>query len=350
VRTDKEFVLEATKRNWQALRHAAPECRADQDLVHQAVKHDWRAIHAAAVPLLADFAIVAAAVRQDWTAIQIASAGPRASQRIVLMAVKQDWRAINFAARSLRADKEVMLAAVQQVWEAIKFAADNILADREVLLAALENHFPALEYAAESLWNDHAFVLCVVQADWTLLERASPLVRSDPYIVNAAVSQDMRALPLSNLGKGMEPELTRYQEMGVLPSWYPPEWIANPRTQLSKKGKKFNQALGTEILGALAPTLQKMKTTESIEKGSKVAWSDSGPEVASDQAAMHAESDHIQQVLLDKRDRRIASKDAKAVASDPGVKCSWRWRKMSARLMDMSEGEAWDKTLGYITY
>merc|ERR1712232_878282 len=192
---------------------------------------------------------------------------------------------------------------------------DNILADREVVLAAVESHFPALEYAAKSLWNDHAFVYSVVQADWTLLERASPLVRADPFIVSAAASQDLRAFPLSNLGMNTDPGQIRFREVGVLPSWYPPEWIKSPRTRFAKAGKK-QTALGAEIAGSLSPTMRK-------KTGSKVAWTDFEKEPSSEQATTQAATDQIYQALLQKRERRAASKKAKASCADREVKCSW---------------------------
>merc|ERR1712110_799633 len=125
------------------------------------------------------------------------------------------------------------------------------------------------------------------------------------------------------MGMNHDPGLIRLQEVGVLPGWYPPEWIATPRTKLTKNGKnqKHMLALGEEIAGAFSTTMHK--------KASKVAWTDFDKEaVANEEATMQAASDQIYQALLEKRERRTASKKAKASTADRGVKCSWRWREM----------------------
>jgi hypothetical protein len=60
------------------------------------------------------------AVRKNGSALEYASKELRGDKEVVLEAVKQDGLALNYAREELRNDKEVFEKAMLQNWEAIR--------------------------------------------------------------------------------------------------------------------------------------------------------------------------------------------------------------------------------------
>ncbi|CAK0851386.1 unnamed protein product, partial [Prorocentrum cordatum] len=85
-------------RGWRVVaQHGPPELRRDRGIVLEAVRRDWEALELADESMRSDPELVRVAVRQDWRAT-IHAIGPVETSTMV-EAVQQDWRAIDMFLR-----------------------------------------------------------------------------------------------------------------------------------------------------------------------------------------------------------------------------------------------------------
>ena len=106
----------------------ADELKADREIVLEAVKKDGDALQYAADELKADREIVLEAVQQSGDAFQFAADELKADRNLVLAAVQSDGMALEFVDEKLKADREIVLEAVKKDGDAFKFAAEELKA------------------------------------------------------------------------------------------------------------------------------------------------------------------------------------------------------------------------------
>ena len=115
--------------------------KSDRDIVMAAVKRNGLALEHASAELKADRGIVMATVKQNGWALKHASDGLKANRDIVMMAVKGHGDALEYASNELKADRDVVIAAVQTSGEeAWHCASDEMQADPDVVVEVLEQH------------------------------------------------------------------------------------------------------------------------------------------------------------------------------------------------------------------
>jgi transposase len=175
-KVDREIVLAAVKQWGLALEYAAKSLQSDREIVLAAVKKNGNALEHAAEKLKADREIVLAALNQNGTALKYAAEKFKADREIVLAAVKQWGIALEYAAKSLQSDREIVLSAVNQTGIALKYAAEKLKADREIVLAAVRQNGWALKHAAENFKTDREFMLAAVRENGSALKHAAKVL------------------------------------------------------------------------------------------------------------------------------------------------------------------------------
>lgn len=144
--SDRDFMLQAVKRNGLSLQYASDELRSDRELVLEAVKRSAQALTYADRAFRSDKEVMLELVKQNGLDLKRVAAELRSDRDVVLAAVKQRGLALCHAAEGLRSDREIVLEAVKQNGRALEFARHF---DREIALEAVKNNGRAFELAAE---------------------------------------------------------------------------------------------------------------------------------------------------------------------------------------------------------
>merc|ERR1719330_1816079 len=110
------------------------------------------ALSFAAAELRADRDFVVEAVRRNWKALQFASVELRSDPGVCLEAVSQDWRAVGFfGTQEMRWQKELLIATLRGRWDLFEGAPEGMRADKDVALEACRQNGEAFRYASRAL-------------------------------------------------------------------------------------------------------------------------------------------------------------------------------------------------------
>lgn len=152
--SDREFVLEAVKKNPNSFAHASEEIRNDRDIVMTAVSGAGYTLEYVSEELRNDRDVVIAAVKRHGFVLKYASRELRNDCEIVKAAVNERWESLEYASEELRNDRDIVLDALNDNGSALEFASDELRNDRQIVLEATKIHFRAFQYASEALHND----------------------------------------------------------------------------------------------------------------------------------------------------------------------------------------------------
>jgi hypothetical protein len=126
LKEDREFMLEAVKRNGLTLNWASRELKADKEIAFEAVKQNGKALYYASDEMKNDKEVVMEAVKQNGYFINYASTELKANKEIALEVVKNDGRAISYVSDKLKNNPEIVLEAIKQNPTAIYNAGQAI--------------------------------------------------------------------------------------------------------------------------------------------------------------------------------------------------------------------------------
>ena len=189
-RSDKDIVLEATKRKWDAFRYAAPNLKDDKEYVLSLLK-DYPQIYIyISDELKADKDVMLTAINGYPLNYQDAPSKSRGDKDIALAAVSKDGEALEFVPSSLRSkealykaaiasnpcafvyapmsyrnDKDIVGKALSKKGELYRFISDELKEDRELLLIAVSNYGLALQYAPSKYKKDKDVVVTALKND-----------------------------------------------------------------------------------------------------------------------------------------------------------------------------------------
>ena len=158
VRNDREVILEAVRKNGDALKYASIEGQGDREIVLEAIKTDG-------------------AGRSPSGMLQYASEGPRKDKEVVLAAVRCNGMELRFASDELRKDREVVLAAVRRsnYGHAIIFASEELRKDREVVLALPKMMIKQILFLMRKQGSDMGVAIEIIKNDgWSLYQNFNP--------------------------------------------------------------------------------------------------------------------------------------------------------------------------------
>ena len=172
-------VLEAVKRNGNALGDASEELKGDRELVMEAVKQCAWALEYASEELKGDKEVVMETVKQHARALPFASQELKGDREVVMEAGKTSSDALEYASEDLKGDREFLMEAVKQHGYALRYASQELKGDKEVVMVAVKQCGWALQYASQELKGDREVVMEAVKQDRSARQYASQELRSD---------------------------------------------------------------------------------------------------------------------------------------------------------------------------
>ena len=131
------------------------------------------------------------AVKKDGEALLYASSSLKADKEVVLAAVKNKGKALKYASPELQDDEEVVLAAVKQNVNAISFASEEICADKKFIVEALKNvnsveillnHVKDIEKSRFISTLSKEEILAIANNDGMILKYASLELQADKEV------------------------------------------------------------------------------------------------------------------------------------------------------------------------
>eukprot|EP00405_Crypthecodinium_cohnii_P048476 CAMPEP_0206598268 /NCGR_PEP_ID=MMETSP0325_2-20121206/44555_1 /ASSEMBLY_ACC=CAM_ASM_000347 /TAXON_ID=2866 /ORGANISM="Crypthecodinium cohnii, Strain Seligo" /LENGTH=516 /DNA_ID=CAMNT_0054109261 /DNA_START=27 /DNA_END=1578 /DNA_ORIENTATION=+ len=191
MRRDPDFVLAAVVQNGVALSQASSWLRRNVDFMQDAVEQNIQAL--CAIPQRQDHEFVLEAVRRNEQAILHAHRNLRTDRNFVLAAAECNGKVLKWLSPQHRSERDIVLAGVGNYGLALQFAPQPLRDDRVVLLAAVRNCGSALQYSRK--WrDDREVVLAAVSSDGTSLQHASWKMQTDREIALIAARQSPEAL------------------------------------------------------------------------------------------------------------------------------------------------------------
>ena len=172
-----------------------------------------------------DEEVVVQAVRRDSNALQFASSRLRGHRSVVLDAIRWNGLALEYAEPQMQSDPEVVAIAADQNVGALAFANDALLRRQDFMLHCIRYNIRARSYAHLSLWDDGYFAdsVAALLNDPAVVHKsvsinglalaetpAGAAVRGDSAIVATAVEQDGRALEFASKELRCSEEIVSY--------------------------------------------------------------------------------------------------------------------------------------------
>jgi len=156
VRTNRQCMLEAVKKNGLALDVAASACKADAEIVLAAVTQDSDAFSYIEKngKMWNEKVFVLRLVTMQGSALQHAKVPLNSNKEVVLAAVSNTGTALLYAGEDMKQDKDVVLAAVQQDGRSLQYACEDLRKNQEVVLEAVRKTPTAIKYALNCLNQD----------------------------------------------------------------------------------------------------------------------------------------------------------------------------------------------------
>lgn len=192
-KNDKEFVIEAVKRDYNALSFVSEKFQDDKEIALAAVKKDCRALKDVSERLRDDTNFMLEACLSDRFAFSYASDRLTADKKFVLSLVEKWDNMLNLVSDQFKNDKDIVLAAVKNDGCSLAFASSALQDDKEVVLAAVKNHGWALMYASDRLRNDKEIVLAAMKNNKQAIDFASDELQDE---LSSFFSQRKAALTL----------------------------------------------------------------------------------------------------------------------------------------------------------
>ena len=140
MKSDRDIVLAAVKRDGRALGCASGKLKADRDIVMAAVKQNGYSLWHASYKLIANRDIVMAAAKQRGGALEYVRYAPdemKDAKHVMLQFVKRNWEAIRYISSELQQDPQVLYEATRQNTKALDSIYKNNKVQRDVLLRVL---------------------------------------------------------------------------------------------------------------------------------------------------------------------------------------------------------------------
>jgi hypothetical protein len=192
LKRDKEVVLEAVKQNGQALLYAHKNLQYDREAVVEAIKENGMALQYAYENFKKDRAVVLEAVKQNGLAVQYAHEDLKRDKSFVASAVKCNACVLQFV--DLRQDRDFILKIIKESPQALKYAAQNLKKDRDFILEAIQQNPSTLSYADEEVQQDRNFVLEVIEKNVHALEFLNSHLKKDQAFFLKAIQKNINAL------------------------------------------------------------------------------------------------------------------------------------------------------------
>lgn len=109
LRSNREFLISAMKRDWRISSHAAPEMWGDRDFVLAAVEHKGLLLEKASSAIQADRDVAMKAVEQDGMALQFVAHALRGDFKIAATAIWQNFGSVGLVAQEAKRHPLMML-------------------------------------------------------------------------------------------------------------------------------------------------------------------------------------------------------------------------------------------------
>lgn len=253
--SNRDFVIEAVRVDWQLLRMACEEFLRDPEIVLAAIESNWDAVSVAAPEAWEYMAVPRAAAKTGgWTVHNVAphelQARLRADKEFALHCVRHDWRNLEKIAENLMADFDIALAAVRQDWRALRWIHKDLRANEDIVAIVVEHNFMCITKSMEELPIEQPIVLRIVKQNWEVFAHLSEALRSDKEIAHAAIAQNWRALEYAGEAGKKDPEIVmeacKQDPRAVLKAPSQLNHKGVMRIVLSKEGMLLEQA-GEEV-------------------------------------------------------------------------------------------------------
>lgn len=213
-----------SRRSYDMLQYASADLRGDRDFMLEAIKRNWRLFDYASDSLKRDRDFVLEIIRQSPWLFEFIPQNFRGDRDITLEAIKYDSRLYGYASEALRAEPAFILEAAKLNIEIMKYVSPDFWENKDFILEVIgQNSLAILKYAPENIRNDRDYVLEMIRGaaglqDMTLdeladnrdammkavqqygplLRYASDTLKNDEELVIAAVSQDYMAIPYAS--------------------------------------------------------------------------------------------------------------------------------------------------------
>jgi hypothetical protein len=186
LRNDKQFMLQAVKRNCMALEFASAALKNNKEVVMEAVKKEGGCLRHASDDMKKNEEVVLQAVIQTTAAIMHASSELRKDKKFILRVIINKPMAFTYCYEDFRNDKEVVMTAVEKKGTLLSDASYKLKKDEEVVLAAIKQDPAAMIYASESLKSQKEFLLKAIQVnDYVLLYISKEISTNKDFLLDA---------------------------------------------------------------------------------------------------------------------------------------------------------------------
>lgn len=185
LENDRNFILEAVKKDGTLLQYASAEFRNDYEIAKAACTQNKDALE-----YTSNQKLVKEIVSEKGFDLSCASNDLRNNAEIVKAAVEQDGYALKYASDALKNNAEIVKAAVSNYGRALQDASVALKDNLEIVKAAVSNYGSVLQFASDNMRNNREVALCAVsQNGFALCWILSEEVATDPEILAATLHQ-----------------------------------------------------------------------------------------------------------------------------------------------------------------
>ena len=194
LKKDKEVVLAAVRKNYEALKYVDENLRKDKEFMLEAVNQEGFALQYADENLKKDKEIVMTALKTSIDSLMFADESLKKDKEFISELVKINGHTFRYADESLKKDKEFVLKLLKEDEYVIMYADKSLKKDKEVVKNAIKHQALLFGFADESLKKDKEFVLEVVKENGIALSNVDESLKKDKEIVMTALKQDRVSL------------------------------------------------------------------------------------------------------------------------------------------------------------
>ncbi|CAE8711333.1 unnamed protein product, partial [Polarella glacialis] len=197
---DKKTMLEAVKRNVEALSYGSDVVRGDPEVVMEALKRDWKG---AKYCSRLEVNSISKAIAQDWRAIssyldllepwkiegmaKLVKINPQIVRdprlgkvhEVMTLAVKQNGLLLACGTKELRDDRDLVDAAISQTWRALGFASKRLRNDMALITKALKQDGLALQHASDEIRDNASMVIDAMKRNPAAFRFAGTCLHAD---------------------------------------------------------------------------------------------------------------------------------------------------------------------------
>lgn len=161
LQNDKEFCVEAIKRNGNNYRFVSESLKNDKEVFLEAVSKDGNFLKITPECLKHDHDIVKTAITTPNSyglpnkCFQFASKTIQDNKDIALFAVTTNGFSLEYVSERLKKDKDVVLQAVSHKGCCLEYASSELKSDKDVALTAVKQNKDAIHYISNDLKDDY---------------------------------------------------------------------------------------------------------------------------------------------------------------------------------------------------